>query len=368
MVVVEAAAAGVPAIVVAGPDNAAVEHIEEGVNGFVADAAPETLADALWPPTNAAPGPARRRRRRPGRCECPGAQCGRLRCAGSSRPIRTRRDAQRWPRRGRPLPSRCRARRPGVCIQPCGGVPAPLALLLAVTAVLSLSWNLATAPLQGPDEADHVGYVEHLAETWEISLPSEGNGAYATDEATALGQASWTRYQNRLARPPCTARRRAPFRRLRGRAARQRARERQRPTRSARPAADRRLRGDRPQARVRRGLLRQASVACLLGGLMLLAMVGFTWLAAGEGRPRAASLPNGRRRHCRAAPHGPGFLSRHPSTPTSCSPLSGRRPAAGAAEQRAWVSAQRAPRGSRRVDRALGAQPRLAASRSFRRC
>ncbi len=48
MVVVEAAAAGVPAIVVAGPDNAAVEHIEGGVNGFVvADAAPETLADAI---------------------------------------------------------------------------------------------------------------------------------------------------------------------------------------------------------------------------------------------------------------------------------------------------------------------------------
>ncbi len=35
MVVVEAAARGTPSIVVAGPDNAAVELIEEGVNGFV---------------------------------------------------------------------------------------------------------------------------------------------------------------------------------------------------------------------------------------------------------------------------------------------------------------------------------------------
>ena len=34
MVVVEAASMGVPSIVAAAPDNAAVEHIEEGVNGF----------------------------------------------------------------------------------------------------------------------------------------------------------------------------------------------------------------------------------------------------------------------------------------------------------------------------------------------
>ena len=36
MVVVEASARGVPAVVVAGPDNAATELVEEGVNGFVA--------------------------------------------------------------------------------------------------------------------------------------------------------------------------------------------------------------------------------------------------------------------------------------------------------------------------------------------
>lgn len=48
LVVIEAAAAGVPTIVVAGPDNAAVEHIVEGVNGFVARSAePDALADAI---------------------------------------------------------------------------------------------------------------------------------------------------------------------------------------------------------------------------------------------------------------------------------------------------------------------------------
>ncbi len=48
MVVIEAAAAGTPSVVVAAPDNAAVELVEEGVNGFVAaDASPAALAAAI---------------------------------------------------------------------------------------------------------------------------------------------------------------------------------------------------------------------------------------------------------------------------------------------------------------------------------
>ena len=48
LVVVEACAAGTPAVVVADPDNAAVELIEAGVNGFVApSASPEDLAAAI---------------------------------------------------------------------------------------------------------------------------------------------------------------------------------------------------------------------------------------------------------------------------------------------------------------------------------
>ncbi len=48
MVVVEAAARGTPSIVVAGPDNAAVELIEEGVNGFVCSSSdPDRIADAI---------------------------------------------------------------------------------------------------------------------------------------------------------------------------------------------------------------------------------------------------------------------------------------------------------------------------------
>jgi len=48
LIVVESLARGTPAVVVAGPDNAAVELIESGVNGFVApSASPGDLADAI---------------------------------------------------------------------------------------------------------------------------------------------------------------------------------------------------------------------------------------------------------------------------------------------------------------------------------
>lgn len=47
-VVVEAAAAGIPSVVVSGDENAAMELVEEGVNGFVAASeAPEDLAGAI---------------------------------------------------------------------------------------------------------------------------------------------------------------------------------------------------------------------------------------------------------------------------------------------------------------------------------
>ena len=48
MIVVEAAACGTPSILVSEPDNAAVELIEDGVNGVLArSAAPADLANAI---------------------------------------------------------------------------------------------------------------------------------------------------------------------------------------------------------------------------------------------------------------------------------------------------------------------------------
>ena len=48
LVVIEASARGVPTVVVEGPDNAATELVEEGVNGAVAaSTAPDDLAAAI---------------------------------------------------------------------------------------------------------------------------------------------------------------------------------------------------------------------------------------------------------------------------------------------------------------------------------
>lgn len=48
MVVIEASAAATPSVVVADPDNAAVEHVVEGVNGTISPSAePAALADAI---------------------------------------------------------------------------------------------------------------------------------------------------------------------------------------------------------------------------------------------------------------------------------------------------------------------------------
>jgi glycosyltransferase involved in cell wall biosynthesis len=48
MIVIEAAAKGVPSVLVAAEDNASTEHIEEGVNGFVvADLSPAALAGGV---------------------------------------------------------------------------------------------------------------------------------------------------------------------------------------------------------------------------------------------------------------------------------------------------------------------------------
>ena len=64
LIVVEAAAAGVPSVVVREPDNAAVELVEDGVNGFVAESPePHAIADAIVRVARRRPGAARVDRR-----------------------------------------------------------------------------------------------------------------------------------------------------------------------------------------------------------------------------------------------------------------------------------------------------------------
>nr|WP_247600857.1 glycosyltransferase [Cellulomonas hominis] len=56
LVVVEACAVGTPVVLVRAPDNAAVELVEEGVNGFVADSVePTVLGDAIVAAVEAGP-------------------------------------------------------------------------------------------------------------------------------------------------------------------------------------------------------------------------------------------------------------------------------------------------------------------------
>lgn len=56
MVVVEASARGVPSVVVREPDNAAVELVDEGENGYVAASAdPDELAAAILRVRDAGP-------------------------------------------------------------------------------------------------------------------------------------------------------------------------------------------------------------------------------------------------------------------------------------------------------------------------
>jgi len=62
-------------------------------------------------------------------------------------------------------------------------VPRPLVLLLALTALLSVAWALVTAPLQGPDEPQHVAYAQYLAETGKRPSPVAGT----RPESTQLG-------------------------------------------------------------------------------------------------------------------------------------------------------------------------------------
>lgn len=64
--------------------------------------------------------------------------------------------------------------------------PAPLALLLIVAAVMSVAWNVSLPAFQGPDEAGHFAYVQHLAETGHLQTVTTGGSPSSTAEYEAL--------------------------------------------------------------------------------------------------------------------------------------------------------------------------------------
>lgn len=73
-------------------------------------------------------------------------------------------------------------------------IPRPLRGLLIAAALLSVGWTLATAPLQGPDEHNHLGYVQHLSETGSgPDFGATAGGSWSTE------QVEWQNWQNLLA-------------------------------------------------------------------------------------------------------------------------------------------------------------------------
>lgn len=64
--------------------------------------------------------------------------------------------------------------------------PRPLALLLAVAALLSVGWTFGTAPFQGPDEPAHFNYAQYLAETGKRPSVTQGTHPDSTGVGAAL--------------------------------------------------------------------------------------------------------------------------------------------------------------------------------------
>ncbi len=91
-----------------------------------------------------------------------------------------------------------------------GRVPASLALLLSVALVTGLVWCIVLPPLQGPDEISHFAYVQTIVETgsipWHTSTPANPGNAYSTEVAVAGACSGITGLaQNLSARAPASA-------------------------------------------------------------------------------------------------------------------------------------------------------------------
>lgn len=71
-------------------------------------------------------------------------------------------------------------------------IPAPLAILLAVALVEALAWACLMPPLQGPDEVGHVSYTQKIAEAGSIpwqavgGAPPTGTRPTSTEVSAAL--------------------------------------------------------------------------------------------------------------------------------------------------------------------------------------
>lgn len=84
-------------------------------------------------------------------------------------------------------------------------VPAPLAALLAMAALVSAAWAFVMPPLQGPDELSHIAYVQRLAETHELPRSVTGDRYFSTETGPiARWENAPALIGNRNARPAFT--------------------------------------------------------------------------------------------------------------------------------------------------------------------
>jgi len=84
-------------------------------------------------------------------------------------------------------------RRPPGAVRPAvarrlRAIPAPLALVLVAAVVAACGWALLLPPFQGPDEAEHFAYVQHLAETGKAPSSTEyaGAGSHSSEQTAAM--------------------------------------------------------------------------------------------------------------------------------------------------------------------------------------
>jgi len=75
--------------------------------------------------------------------------------------------------------------------RPIRRVPAPLAAILVVVAIVGVSWALLVPPWQSPDEGNHFAYAQSLAE--RLALPGAGGHlGWSTDQGIADAAAQAT--------------------------------------------------------------------------------------------------------------------------------------------------------------------------------
>ena len=173
--------------------------------------------------------------------------------------------------------------------------PRPLLVLLAVAVVEAVAWCIVLPPLQGPDEISHIAYVQRIVENREIPWRPRGEtdpGApYSTELANADAQAGLSLLaQNVAARPAATGVDEALWKQTQAGYTRAQRADGGFTSALANPPAYYLYSAIAYAATGPLDLFDQLFVMRLANIPILLAMIVFTWLLAGEllGRRRAA--------------------------------------------------------------------------------